>query len=83
MPMNLLYLIVVGVIAVWLAVRVMKGEGYGVLADTVIGVLGGIVGGWTFAMFGIGLGGGLIGSIVVAFVVTLTLAQMSRAVRST
>ena len=80
--MNLFYLIVVGLIVVWLAGRVMKGDGDGVLADTVIGVLGGIVGGWIFAMFGIGPGGRLIDSIVVAFIVALTLAQMNRAVRS-
>jgi uncharacterized membrane protein YeaQ/YmgE (transglycosylase-associated protein family) len=80
--MNLLYLIVVGLIAVWLAGQVMRGHGDGVLADTVIGVLGGIVGGWTFAMFGIGPGGGLIGSIALAFIVALTLAQMNRAVKS-
>jgi uncharacterized membrane protein YeaQ/YmgE (transglycosylase-associated protein family) len=80
--MNLVYSIVVGLIAVWLAGRVMKGDGHGVLADTVIGVLGGIVGGWTFTMFGIGPGEGLLGSIVVAFIVTLTLAQMNRAVKS-
>ena len=41
--MNLVYSIVVGLIAVWLAGRVMKGDGHGVFADTVIGVLGGIV----------------------------------------
>jgi uncharacterized membrane protein YeaQ/YmgE (transglycosylase-associated protein family) len=79
---NLLYVIVVGLIAVWLAGQVMKGDGYGVLADTVIGILGGIVGGWMFAMFGIGPGPGLSGSIVVAFIATLTLAQLHRAVKS-
>jgi uncharacterized membrane protein YeaQ/YmgE (transglycosylase-associated protein family) len=78
---NLLY-VIVGLIAVWLAGQVMKGNGYGVLADTVIGILGGIVGCWLFGMFGIGLGGGLIGSSVVAFGATLTLAQMNRAVKS-
>jgi uncharacterized membrane protein YeaQ/YmgE (transglycosylase-associated protein family) len=82
MLINLVYLIVVGLIAGRLAGQVMKGNGYGVLADTVIGILGGIVGGWMFAMFGIGPGGGLIGSIVVAFVGTLTLAQINRAVRN-
>jgi uncharacterized membrane protein YeaQ/YmgE (transglycosylase-associated protein family) len=78
MLINLVYLIVVGLIAGRLAGQVMKGNGYGVLADTVIGILGG----WMFAMFGIGPGGGLIGSIVVAFVGTLTLAQINRAVRN-
>jgi uncharacterized membrane protein YeaQ/YmgE (transglycosylase-associated protein family) len=82
MPMNPLHLIVVGSIAVWLAGQVMKGDRYGVLADTVIGIMGGIVGGWMFGMFGIGPGEGLIGSIVVAFAGTLTLAQINRAVRN-
>jgi uncharacterized membrane protein YeaQ/YmgE (transglycosylase-associated protein family) len=82
MPMNLVYLTVVGLIAAWLAGQVMNGGGHGVLVDIVLGILGGIVGGWVFGMFGIGPGGGLIGSIVVAFIVTLTLAQMNRAVKS-
>jgi uncharacterized membrane protein YeaQ/YmgE (transglycosylase-associated protein family) len=66
--MGLLYLIVVGLIAGWLAGQVMKGGGYGVLVDIILGILGGIVGGWVFGMLGIWPGGGIIGSIVVAFV---------------
>jgi len=51
--MNLLYLIVVGLIAGWLAGQVMKGGGYGALVDIVLGILGGVVGGWVFGMLGI------------------------------
>ena len=65
--MNVLYWIVVGLIAGWLAGQVMRGGGYGVVVDIVLGILGGIVGGWVFGALGIGAGG-LIGSIVVAFV---------------
>jgi len=77
--MNLLYLVVMGLIAGWLAIQVIRGDGHGVLVDIVLGILGGIVGGWVFGMFGIGPGGGMIGSIVVAFIGALTLAQIKRA----
>ena len=65
---GLLWWIVVGLIAGFLAGKVMKGGGFGVLMDIVIGMVGGIIGGWVFGMLGIFPGGGLIGSILVAFV---------------
>jgi len=43
--MGLIYGKVVGLIAGWLAGKVMKGGGYGVLVDIVLGILGGIFGG--------------------------------------
>ena len=76
--MGLVYWIVVGLIAGWLAGQVMKGGGYGVLMDIVLGILGGIVGGWVFGVLGLGVGGGLIGSIVVAFVGAVILVALSR-----
>ncbi len=44
----------------------MKGRGYGVLVDSVLGILGGILGGWPFGQLGIGAGG-TVGSMVIAF----------------
>jgi len=44
----MIYSILVGLIAGWLAGQVMKGGGYGVLMDIILGLLGGIVGGWVF-----------------------------------
>jgi len=69
--------IVVWLIAGWLAGQVMKGGGYGVLADIVLGILGGIFGGWLFGKLGIGAGG-TIGSIVVAFVGAVILVGITR-----
>ena len=43
--MGFIYWIVVGLIAGWLAGKVMKGGGYGVLVDIILGILGGFVGG--------------------------------------
>jgi uncharacterized membrane protein YeaQ/YmgE (transglycosylase-associated protein family) len=70
--------IVVGLIAGWLAGQVMKGGGYGVLVDIILGILGGFVGGWIFGLLGIWPGGRMIGSIIVAFVGAVILVWISR-----
>ena len=72
-----IYWIVVGLIAGWLAGKVMKGGGYGVLMDIVLGILGGILGGWVFGVLGLHAGG-MIGSIVVAFVGAVILVWITR-----
>jgi uncharacterized membrane protein YeaQ/YmgE (transglycosylase-associated protein family) len=77
---GILWWIIVGLIAGWLAGRVMKGGGYGVLADIVLGILGGILGGWLFGMMGISAGG-TIGSIVVAFVGAVILVGLTRLIK--
>jgi uncharacterized membrane protein YeaQ/YmgE (transglycosylase-associated protein family) len=79
--MGLIYLMIVGLIAGWLAGQVMKGGGYGVLADIVLGILGGIVGGWVFGILGVWPGGGMVGSIIVAFVGAVMLVWISRALK--
>ena len=70
--------IVIGLIAGWLAGKVMKGGGYGVVMDIVLGILGAIVGGWIFGMLGIWQGGGMIGSIIVAFIGAVILVWVTR-----
>jgi uncharacterized membrane protein YeaQ/YmgE (transglycosylase-associated protein family) len=74
----MLYSIIVGLIAGWLAGQVMKGGGYGVLMDLILGLLGGIVGGWLFGTLGIWPGGGIIGSIIVSFVGAVVLVAITR-----
>jgi len=56
----------------------MKGGGYGILIDIVLGILGGILGGWIFGMLGIWQSGGMIGSIIVAFVGAVILVWITR-----
>ncbi len=69
--MGIISWIVVGFIAGWLAGKVMKGSGYGVVVDIIFGILGAIVGGWVFGLLGLGPGRGMIGSTIVAFVAYL------------
>jgi uncharacterized membrane protein YeaQ/YmgE (transglycosylase-associated protein family) len=77
---NLLYAVIVGLIGGWLAGQVMKGGGYGVLVDIILGILGGIVGSWVFGLLGLHAGG-LIGRIVVSFVGAVILVWITRLVK--
>ena len=77
----MIYSILVGLIAGWLAGQVMKGGGYGVLMDIVLGLLGGIIGGWVFGSLGVWPAGGIVGSIVVSFVGAVILVGLTRMLR--
>jgi uncharacterized membrane protein YeaQ/YmgE (transglycosylase-associated protein family) len=76
--MYFLYLIVVGLIAGWAAGKIMKGSGYGVLMDIVLGIVGAILGGWIIRLLGFEATGGLITSILVATLGAVVLVAISR-----
>jgi uncharacterized membrane protein YeaQ/YmgE (transglycosylase-associated protein family) len=75
---GLIWWIVVGLIAGWLAGKVMKGSGYGIAMDIVIGMVGAVIGGFLFGRLGGFPFGGLISSIVVAFVGSVILIWIAR-----
>ena len=77
----MLYSIIVGLIAGWLAGQVMKGGGYGILVDILLGLVGGVIGGWLFGAMGASAGGGIIGSIIVSFIGAVILVALTRAIR--
>jgi uncharacterized membrane protein YeaQ/YmgE (transglycosylase-associated protein family) len=64
--MSLLWFLVVGLVAGWLAGVLVKGGGFGLVGDLVVGVIGALLGGYLFSTFGVSAGGGLLGSIIVA-----------------
>ena len=76
--MGLLWFVIIGAIAGWLAGQFMKGSGFGLLGDIVVGVIGAFIGGYLFSAAGVGLGGGLIGSLIVAFVGAVVLLFVVR-----
>ena len=77
----MLYSIIVGLIAGWLAGQVMKGGGYGILVDILLGLVGGVIGGWLSGAMGLFAGGGIVGSIIVSFVGAVILVVLTRAIR--
>jgi uncharacterized membrane protein YeaQ/YmgE (transglycosylase-associated protein family) len=65
-PAELIYVLIflaIGAIAGWLAGQIMKGGGFGLLGNIIIGIVGSFVGGFLFGRF---ISGGLIGTIVTA-----------------
>jgi uncharacterized membrane protein YeaQ/YmgE (transglycosylase-associated protein family) len=74
----LLYTIVVGLIAGWAAGRIMKGSGYGVLMDILLGIAGGLVGGLVLRLLGFYTTGGLLPTILVAILGAVLLVAIAR-----
>lgn len=79
--MSFIWFILIGLVAGWLAGQVMKGGGYGLLGDLIVGVLGALLGGWLFGALGIFPGGGLIGSLIVAFLGACLLIWLVRLIK--
>jgi uncharacterized membrane protein YeaQ/YmgE (transglycosylase-associated protein family) len=64
---SLIIFLVIGAVAGWLAGLIMKGRGFGLLGNIIVGIIGAVVGGFLFGLLGLAAGG-LIGSIVTATV---------------
>ena len=76
----MIWFLLIGLIAGWLAGKVMRGGGFGIIGDMIVGVIGALIGGWLFGVLGIGVGG-LIGAIITAFVGAVILLAILRAIR--
>ena len=74
---NLIWWILVGLIAGWAAGKIMKGGGYGPAMDIVLGIVGAVVGGWLMGMLGI-YAGGFLGTILIAIIGAVFLIWLSR-----
>jgi len=68
--------LLIGGVAGWLAGRFMKGGGFGVVGNIVVGILGGFVGGFLADMLGLGGDGGLVYSLITAFVGAVLLLRI-------
>ena len=62
---GLIIFLAIGAVAGWLAGILMKGGGFGLLVNIVVGIVGAVIGGYVFGLLGISAGG-LIGSIITA-----------------
>ena len=76
--MSLLIFIAIGAVAGWLAGLIMRGGGFGLLGDIVVGIVGSVAGGYLFGLAGVSVGGGLVGSIVTATVGAVVLLFLIR-----
>jgi len=65
---GLLILLIVGAIAGWLAGVIMKGYGFGLIGNIIVGIVGAVIAGWLLPRLGIYIGGGIVGSIINALI---------------
>ena len=79
-PGGLLAWLIVGLIAGFLASMVMRGGGYGILGDIIVGIVGAFLGGLVASLLGFGGSTGFVGSIIVAFIGACILIAILRAV---
>jgi len=70
---SLVIILLVGLIAGWLAGQLVRATGFGITGDLVVGIIGAFIGGWLLAPLGIPIGIGLVGVIINATIGTLLL----------
>lgn len=74
---NLLLFLVIGILAGFLAGKIMKGAGFGLVGDLIVGVIGSFIGVWVFGLLGI-YSGGILGLLIAAVVGALLLLYIIR-----
>ncbi len=66
--MGILYALLIGAIAGWLAGKIMKGGGFGLLINILLGIVGGAIGNWLFGALDISIGSGAVGDIITGVI---------------
>ncbi|PZN48999.1 MAG: GlsB/YeaQ/YmgE family stress response membrane protein [Proteobacteria bacterium] len=79
---SLLVFIIVGAIAGWLAGLIVKGYGFGLIGNIVVGIVGAFIAGWLFPAVGVSLGTGVIAAIIHAVIGAVILLLLIRLVKS-
>jgi uncharacterized membrane protein YeaQ/YmgE (transglycosylase-associated protein family) len=77
---TILIFLAIGAVAGWLAGVIMKGGGFGLVGDIIVGIIGAVLGGWLFGVLGI-TAGGLIGAIITATVGACVLLLIVRVIK--
>ena len=79
--MELLVFLIVGAIAGWLAGQLVKGGGYGLIGDIIVGIVGSYIAGFLFPRLGISLGAGIVGEIISAAIGAIILLVVIRLIK--
>ena len=79
---GLIFTLIIGALAGWLAGKIMKGKGFGVIGNIIVGVVGAVLGGFLFGLLGVSAGG-MIGSLVTATIGAIVLLWVVSLVKKT
>ncbi|NIE84530.1 MULTISPECIES: GlsB/YeaQ/YmgE family stress response membrane protein [unclassified Burkholderia] len=81
MAHGLIMWLIIGAIAGWLAGLLVKGGGFGLIVDIIVGIIGAVIGGWLAGVLGISVGSGFFASIIVAVIGAVILLFIIRLFR--
>jgi uncharacterized membrane protein YeaQ/YmgE (transglycosylase-associated protein family) len=79
---GILVILFVGLIAGWLAGKVVRGTGFGIIGDIIVGIAGALVASWLFPRLGIHLGAGLVSEIIYSAIGAIVLLLIVRLIRT-
>jgi uncharacterized membrane protein YeaQ/YmgE (transglycosylase-associated protein family) len=83
--LRLLWLIVIGALAGWIAGLIVRGRGFGIVVDIIVGILGSLLGGWllfnVLELYGLAVLGSLVARLVAAIIGSLLLIVVVKALR--
>jgi uncharacterized membrane protein YeaQ/YmgE (transglycosylase-associated protein family) len=80
-PQGIIIWLIIGAVAGWLAGQIVKGGGFGLVGDIIVGIIGSVIGGWIFGTYVVGvpgIGGAIIGSTIGAVVLLFILKLIRR-----
>ena len=78
--MYLIWVVVIGILAGWIAGEITKGRGFGLLGNLIVGVIGSLLGSFVFGLLGI-YAGSIVGRLILAVVGALLLLYLIRFIR--
>lgn len=79
---SLIIFLIIGGVAGWLASLIVRGAGFGLVGDIIVGVIGAVIAGYVLPAVGISIGGGIIGSIIHATIGAVILLLLIKLIKS-
>ena len=79
--MNIIIWLIIGAIAGWLAGQIVKGGGFGLIGDIIVGIVGAVIAGFLFPALGVSFGGEIIGAIISATIGAIILLVIIKMVK--
>lgn len=78
---SLIIWLIVGAIAGWLAGKVVRGGGFGLIGDIIVGIVGGLIAGWLLPTIGVPIAAGFVGAVIDAFIGAVILLIILRLIK--
>ena len=78
---SIVIIVLVGIVAGWLAGKVVRGTGFGLVGDLLVGIAGAFIASWLFPRLGLSLGSGLVAAIISSAIGAIILLVVVRLIR--